>query len=103
MDHRTLRAADGLELRFGAAGMRVAWRGTADWLGPLQAGLASPDGGTSEARLLGAEACGGGDDLGRYSALDLRYALEGLPLHTSVRAYEGRPLLVFRTAAEADL
>jgi len=103
MDDRTLRAGDGLELRLGAGGMRVAWRGARDWLGPLQAGLASPDGGPREAPLLGAEARAGGDDLGGYAAFDLRYDLEGLPLHTSVRAYEGRPLLVFRTAAEADL
>ena len=43
---------------------------------------------------------GGADDLGAFRALDLRYALGGLPLHTSVRAYRERPLLVFRTAAE---
>lgn len=99
-----LRAASGLELVLGGDGrLRVAWRGAADWLGPLSAGLAAGQGGRSEAALQGAARSEGEDGIGAFDALALRYELSDLPLRTSLRAYRERALAVFRIEAEAEL
>jgi hypothetical protein len=99
-----LQAAGGLALRRDGAGrMRLSWRGAADWLGAIAAGLAGGDGARREAALLGADSCPGSDDLGDFDALELRFDLADLPLRTSLRAYRERQLLVFRTEASEEL
>lgn len=104
VEQSRLRAGDGLELRIdGGGALRVAWRGAADWLGPLHAGLAGPGSERREAPLREVSARSGDDDLGGYRALELGYELGGLPLRTSVRAYAERPLLVLRTACEESV
>ena len=103
-DEPLLQAAGGLALRRDGVGrLRLAFRGASDWLGAISAGLAAADGTRREPALLGAEPHEGTDDLGAFDALRLRFDLADLPLHTSLRAYRERPLLVFRCEAAQDL
>lgn len=97
-----LEAGGALALRRDAAGaLRVAWRGAADWLGPVGAGLLDPAGGRRPLALPAGPPAAGADDLGRYDAVELE--LPGLPLRLGLRAYRERPLVVFRTEATGDL
>src|SRR5262245_61497791 len=94
-----LEAGDGLALRSAPDGLRVAWGGAADWLGPLGFALGAQrwDAPESATRFAGE------DDLGRHRGLALHW--RGMPetLATSVRAYAELPLLVLRCEARADL
>jgi hypothetical protein len=101
--HATLlEAAGGLALRRddGAGRLRLAWRGAADWLGPLDAGLF--DAGARHALALRPRpAPAGADDLGPFEAVELEH--DALPLRLTLRAYRERPLFVFRSEALRDL
>ena len=94
-----LEAAGGLRLRlFEEDSARIAW-GEPDWLGPVGLALEA----TGPPALRDWAPFDGEDDLGRFTGLSV--AFEPLPfqVRTSVRAYQGRPLLVFRSEALEDL
>ena len=100
--HRTrameeLRGGNGLVVRVGDDGtLRVGWR-EADWFGP--AGLSVGGIGQSAPTLATRS---GDDDLGAYTAVDLRWSVSPALLG-SVRAYRDHPLIVFRLAAPDGL
>lgn len=99
-----IEAADRLRLELHRDGVwRLAWR-TPDWLGPLglrveHAGRvhSGPDG-DLRASVRSFE---GEDDLGPHRGLRLEWQGLPFPLHTSVRAYPERPVLVFRLESPA--
>ena len=94
-----LEAAGGLRLRlFEDGAARVAW-GEPDWLGPVGLGLEA----TGPPALRDWAPFDGEDDLGRFTGLTLAFEPLPFPVRTSVRAYQGRPLLVFRSEAREDL
>ena len=98
-----LAAADGLSLHIDSSGAcRVAW-GEPDWFGP--AALTIHHGGHSYAGAHAAQLDDGGgrDALGAYRSIELVWEGLPFPLHTSVRAYADRPLLVFRISAPDGL
>jgi hypothetical protein len=93
-----LEAGDALCLSFAADGARLEWH-HADWLGPI--GVVWR--GESRAAPEHAGAFEGEDALGTFRGLDLFWKdLAGAP-RTQVRAYRDRPVLVFRSEAEAPL
>jgi hypothetical protein len=96
-----LEAAGGLTLRGDADGLRLAWRGAPDWLGPIGLGLRDATGARRALPLRPGPRAEGSDDLGPYAAVEL--ALPELPLRLALRAYRQRPLVVFRTEAAVDL
>jgi hypothetical protein len=93
-----IEAADGIAFEVDGGGVaRVAWR-EPDWLGPI--GLRVRRGGaTAEPRLAGVRPARGRDELGEFEALGIDWSPRPPGLHTSVRAYRARPLLVFRIEA----
>jgi len=97
-DEILLEAADGLALqRDGAGRLRVAWRGAADWLGPLELGLRDGAGARRALPLRPGPRTAGADAVGPFDAVEL--ALEELPLRLTLRAYRERALVVLRTEA----
>ena len=101
-DETLLAAADGLELRRdGQRRLRVAWRGAADWLGPLDVGLYEAGGARRALEVATSAAQPGADWLGVYDSVELAH--DALPLRLGVRAYREHALLVFRTEAAREL
>jgi hypothetical protein len=95
-----LASADGLALAPDrAGGWRLRW-GEPDWLGPVSLRVAGRD---APLELERAQPTRGADDLGEWRGLDLAWRGLPWPLATSVRAYRGEPLLVFRTEAVAEI
>lgn len=113
-DALVLTAADALSLCVEPTGAcRVEWR-EPDWFGPAALTIhyggrcyagahtaAPPDAIGLAAPQLDQRA--GCDALGGYRAIDLVWSALPFPLRTSVRAYEDRPLLVFRISAPNGL
>lgn len=107
-----LQAADGLALSCPEdRPWRLEW-GEPDWLGPI--GLLAHSAGTrfsafsplvEAERLQSARRTDlvGQDDLGNYAGIRLVWDDLPLPVSLSVRAYEQRSLLVFRSEAEAEI
>ena len=94
----SLSAARQLTLHFDATPhWRVAWDDP-DWLGPIGFTLQST---TAPSPTMHPQlhAFDGSDDLGAYRGLDLAWDGLSLPLRTTVRAYAGVPLVVFRLEA----
>jgi len=95
---QTVHAADGLSAHLDDGGaLRIEWR-EPDWLGP---GTLAVYG--AAARFLAASPARGADDLGAFTALDLRWGDLPFALAGRVRAYAERSLLVLRLTAPDGL
>ena len=89
-DSVRLCAADDLAVHCDS-GLRIAWGGESDWLGPIAIEVSDPV----------AHRDYGSDDLGRYE--EWRWSVAAQPVAVSVRAYERQSLLVFQTSAVGDI